>query len=74
MDEKAYEQGNRAAWQRILGTAIRELGFGDDVTLARLIHEREAAVSVLRQACPGDWSENDHLADIITKQVVPKLK
>ncbi len=82
--EQAYEQGGRAAWQRLLGLALVELSAfakkdtehsdaAAAVDRARLVAEREAAVAQLRMLCrdfgDNDWQPNEHLADVVDKHL-----
>ncbi len=72
--EKAYIDGSRMAWTRMLLNCLKELGVESPKgELARLIAEREMAVSALRRVCKdhgdNDWDEKLHLADIIEKHL-----
>lgn len=73
MSEQDWMTGNRAAWQRILGEAIRELGMSGR-TIESLVLEREAAIAKLREVCAehgdNDWEESLHLSDVIEKHLV----
>ena len=72
-EELAWVRGNRAAWQRILSTCLRELGYGPEHDTAKWASEREAVVVALRGICErhgdNDWGENLHLADVIEKHL-----
>ena len=64
-EEIAYVEGNRAAWRRILSTALRELGYDSpDAKAVSWVTEREAAIQSLRSLCrekgDNDWDENLH--------------
>lgn len=72
--ERGYINGNRAAWAAMLQTCIQRLDYTSyEISAARLIVEREAAISALRSLCArhgdNDWSEHLHLADIIDKHL-----
>lgn len=69
-----WETGNRAAWRRILRTALSELGIDDpEAGKARWVIEREHAVAALRSLCSefgdNDWPNDLHLGDIINKHL-----
>jgi hypothetical protein len=72
-EENAYLRGGRAAWVRLLGIAIKELGYKDGTEVAKLISERESAIASLRDLCAAhgdnDWNEELHLSDIIDKHL-----
>ena len=59
----------------ILADCIKALGYekGTDTELAKLIIEREEAISQLRRICEAhgdnDWDENLHMGDIIEKHL-----
>jgi len=76
MDEISYRQGERAAWRRILGTAVRELGPEGDAERWRL--ERADVVAQLRSLCEefGDnqWEDDLHLGDVIDKHLGRHLR
>jgi len=73
--EKAYKQGSRAAWFRILLLCYQELGYVDDPERKdeKWIVEREATIATLRNIChefgDNDWDEDLHLADVIEKHL-----
>ena len=74
LTERAYIQGQRSAWQRILSTACGNLGIDDpEAAHALWIDERLAAVAALREICEehgdNDWPDNLHLADVIEKHL-----
>jgi hypothetical protein len=68
--EKAYMEGQRAIWLKLLRTCLYELGM-EEISKESLILEREEAISILRTVCSefgdNDWPDNLHLADIIDK-------
>lgn len=72
-EEAAYERGSRAAWTSLLSKCIHELGYDEDLKMAVLVSEREAAIAALRSACEewgdNDWNDRLHLADIIEKHL-----
>jgi hypothetical protein len=77
--EEIYLRGERAAWRRILSTALFELGYDlKSLKAARLITERESAIAMLRQVCDehGDnnWDEKLHLADVVEKHLWRHLR
>jgi hypothetical protein len=72
--EAGYIVGYKAAWRRLLGEAIGELGLrGADKDLAGLHVERTDAVAQLRMLCrehgDNDWDDDDHLGDVIDKHL-----
>ena len=82
--DRDWLNGNRAAWRRILGTCIRELGYPppDDGPSLETRHpaaisEREDVIVALRSLCErfgdNDWDEHLHLADVINKNLAPYL-
>lgn len=74
--DRIYMEGSNAAWRRILGEAIRELG-----QETRDVHgwrcERADAVACLRTVCEAfgdnDWPDDLHLADVIQKHLARHL-
>ena len=77
--ERYYIQGHRAAWRRLLGECLRELGYTIDtaVSVARFVGEREDAIAQLRTLCEevgdNDWEESLLLGDIIEKHLARHL-
>jgi hypothetical protein len=75
--ERAWLEGNRAAWAALLSECLKNLGQEDrDAHSWRL--EREAAVLALRceiRECGGDtdWPDDLHLADVISNHLAPLL-
>jgi hypothetical protein len=79
--ERAWIEGNRAAWRRMLLEALRALGHGidgassDDLArkIAALVEEIEDARRALRDVCAehGDtnWGDGLYLADVIEKHL-----
>ncbi len=77
-EEAAYAQGHRAAWQKILNEALRQLGYDSpEGAAARWASEREAAIQSLRALCrekgDNEWDENLHLQDIIEQHLANHL-
>lgn len=72
MSEKDWIAGNRAAWTRILGEAIRALDL-DGLTRESLVAERAQTVAMLRRVCEefgdNEWPDDLHLADVIEKHL-----
>lgn len=74
-EEKAYIQGNRAAWSKILSDSLQQLGYDDPAITQkhRWILEREAVISQLRDLCgefgDNNWDEKLHLADVVEKHL-----
>lgn len=71
-NEVDYERGSRAAWQQILGVAMR--GFGmTGRSVESLVLEREATVVALRSLCEthgdNEWPADLHLADVVEKHL-----
>ena len=74
-EEKAYLEGERAAYLHMLKQSLKALGITDSPEgrqLAWLI-EREQAVAQLRILCrefgDNEWEPNEHLADVIDKHL-----
>lgn len=71
-EELAYSAGARAAWARVLQTAVKELG-DEAPESASLLLEREQATAALRTLCAdfgdNDWPDDLHLADVIEKHL-----
>ena len=73
--DQRYNEGQRAAWSRMLIHCKGELGYGapDSRSVEAFIIEREAAIAQLRSLCEafGDngWEPSLHLADIIEKHL-----
>ena len=73
--ETAYIEGNKAAWLRMLKTALQELGGeSSEAANARWVAERAEVVAMLRTVCDvhgdNDWPDKLHLADVIDKHLV----
>lgn len=77
-ESKMFERGQRAAFRSILSTALRELYPADDLTVERLVLEREDVVRALREVCAGygdnDWEPTLHLGDVIEKHLLRHLE
>lgn len=82
MRDRAYIEGQRAAWRSQLRNALAELlACGDDdaeTKLAALVLERDEIRSKLREVCEdfgdNEWSDDLHLGDVIEKHLVPYLE
>jgi predicted secreted protein len=77
-EERAYVEGGRAAWRKMLGEALKALGRDSpEHTEKAWLLEREEAISMLRSVCgehgDNDWDDNLHLADIIEKHLARHL-
>lgn len=80
-EEKAYEQGRRAALVSVVRNALRELGYQDAASTpagkASWIIEREEAIAQLRTLCEeygdNEWSNDLHLGDVIEKHLARHL-
>lgn len=74
--ERAWLDGNRAAWTSLLAEAMRNLGH-EGRTPGSFVVEREQAVAMLRQVCAefgdNDWSDGLHLSDVIEKHLLNHL-
>lgn len=74
-EERAYRQGNRAAWSKILSDSLAQLGYDNPVVTQkhRWVLEREAIIAQLRDLCgefgDNNWNEKLHLADVIEKHL-----
>jgi hypothetical protein len=80
-EEQWWLRGNRAAWLRLLGQCLINLGYdpkGQNRSREALIAEREEAIVQLRMTCDqhGDnnWPETLHLADVIEKHLARHLE
>jgi len=75
-EERIWERGNRAAWSRVLGQCLSELGHKNP-DAAKLIRERELVIAALRSLCEdfgdNDWDEDLHLADVVEKHLANHL-
>lgn len=72
--ESAWLSGNRAAWLRMLGVCLEQLGYDDpEAKKVSWIKEREEAIRELRTLCEefgdNDWLPSLYLADIIEKHL-----
>lgn len=69
-EERAWMEGQRAAYARIMGECLPHLD-GDTRDAAKWALERAAAVAALRELCrdfgDNDWPDGLHLADVIEK-------
>ena len=78
MSERDWEAGNKAAWRAAIMYAAGQLGYDDPLAkAAALIAERGEAIVVLREVCEefgeNDWTDNLHLADIVSKNLHRQL-
>ena len=77
MSEQTWTDGNRAAWTRMLGICLGELGH-ESPDAARLIIHLEGTRAALRRICAefgdNDWSDDLHLADVIEKHLERHLQ
>jgi len=73
----AFGDGTRAVWMGILGQAMRELGMTGQ-SVQSLSYERAGIVSALRDICDSfgdnDWTESDHLKDVIENHLRKHLE
>lgn len=73
MNEQDYTQGRKAAYRNMLRLCMKELSGEKEIDAARLLSERESAISTLRDVCErfgdNDWENNLHLSDIIEKHL-----
>jgi hypothetical protein len=72
--ERAYIEGSRVAWRKMLRQALMELGRdSEEWNQKRWLLEREEAISMLRRICErlgdNDWPDDLNLADIIDKHL-----
>ncbi len=73
-EEVAFASGQRSAWQGMLRTALRELGYADaDAKAVAWVNERMDAIRVLREICAehgdNDWPDDAYLSEIIDKHL-----
>jgi hypothetical protein len=78
-EEKIWVRGNRAAWLRMLGECLRQLGIDDpEAGRARWIQEREDSIAALRMLCDdfgdNEWEDSLYLADVIEKHLGDHLQ
>lgn len=70
IEQDAFEEGYKAAWQSIYKHACSELNTGKEGSLNA---ERLAIITCLRNLCrmygDNEWSDNMHLVDIIEKHL-----
>jgi len=75
--EKAWIAGNKAAWIRILHTALAEVDDVAVVTRTQLALERSETVAKLREICgdhgDNDWPDTLYLPDVLEKHLIPYL-
>lgn len=80
--ERAYIEGGRMVHRLMLGMILRDLnsdGLKEDpiAEIARLRMQLEDTRRALRSVCEkhgdNDWSDNLHLADVVTKHLEPYL-
>ena len=73
MSEQDYLRGSKTAYRNMLATCLKHLSDDENIDAARLIYERDEAISVLRDLCKyhgdNDWEDNLYLADIIDKHL-----
>lgn len=77
-EERAYQAGRRAAFRRMLQTALGELGYDSpEAAQSDWIIEREQAIAQLRELCAthgdNDWPDDLNLADVIEKHLADYL-
>ncbi len=80
-EERAYIQGNRAAWSRMLGeclSALRADGIpAEELKAEFAVLQLEQARAMLRIVCAehgdNDWPDDLHLADVIEKHLARHL-
>lgn len=74
--ERAYEQGEKAAYARVLSVCVD--GLQQDGNGERWRVERAAIVAALRGLCEefgdNDWSDDLHLGDVIEKHLARHLR
>jgi predicted secreted protein len=76
-DDRHYIEGMKAAYKSMLSECISHLGAEDKDKYAWQL-ERAATVAALRSLCEdigdNDWEDNLHLADVISKHIVPYIE
>lgn len=80
-EEKAYENGRRAAMRQQLLAIVGNLGYDTYGNLtdrvSQLVMERELAIAALRNVCEShgdnDWPDTLDLSDIIDKHLARHL-
>ena len=72
-EEQAFLQGERVAYQSLLGLCLRKLHDDPAAMRERWAAEREAAIAVLRSICrrhgDNNWTDDLPLADILNKHL-----
>lgn len=79
-EEQAFERGQAAVYQELLGVALRGLGSdmpdGEDALrrrVAQLERERADVVAALRRVCAehgsNEWTDRLYLADVVEKHL-----
>lgn len=74
--ERAYEQGEKAAYARMLSVCVA--GLQQDGKGEQWRVERAAIVAALRELCEefgdNDWPDDLHLGDVIEKHLTRHLR
>ncbi|WP_027578514.1 hypothetical protein [Bradyrhizobium sp. Ai1a-2] len=74
--ERAYVEGSRAAWRKMLLEALTNLG-GEERDNHDWLIERGKAIAALRRICAehgdNDWPDDLSLVDIIEKHLARHL-
>lgn len=79
MDEKSFEQGERAAWLHMLRLCVHQLGVSHpEVEKIGWLLEREQVVGMLENVCERfgdlDWDSSYNLSDVIEKHLWRQLE
>ena len=73
MSEEDYIRGSKTAYRNMMIACMKELSDDENINEARLLAERDEAISRLREVCAkhgdNEWDDNLHLADIIEKHL-----
>lgn len=74
--EEIYLRGERHVWRNLLQQCLQQLGYlqdDEDLDAARLVLEREEALSRLRSLCDdfgdNEWAPDLSLGDVIDKHL-----
>lgn len=73
-EERAYIEGGRAVWLKMLREALVGLGHdSQESTETSWLLERQEAIAAMRQICgehgDNDWPDDLSLADVIEKHL-----
>lgn len=75
-EEQAYITGQRMCWRKLLGECIRELGDDapDGARSLLVLTELKQVLATIREDVEGDWPDDLHPADVLSKHIAPLLR